>query len=129
MPPDKPGEVALSQFRRHCCCWPELQGALALTEVGDLVAGRSLQKLVSRKKSSSPWLAAPTLKACYSPFCLGGSCSPSASSDSEVSREPKVNVSDNLLRDFEDRWWKCCTQVGMPVQLKDLVGERLQLPT
>jgi hypothetical protein len=26
-------------------------------------------------------------------------------------REPTSNLADNLLRDFEERWWKCCKEV------------------
>ena len=27
-------------------------------------------------------------------------------------REPVENLSDNLLRDFEDKWWKMCRDVS-----------------
>ena len=35
-------------------------------------------------------------------FCLLAGC-----------REPVQNLSDNLLRDFEDKWWKICREVGL----------------
>ena len=43
----------------------------------------------------------------YSKLCVDESC---------THREPKINLADNLLRDFEDRWWKCCREVR-PCQL------------
>ncbi len=30
---------------------------------------------------------------------------------SEPDREPPANLADNLLRDFEERWWKLCKEV------------------
>lgn len=32
-------------------------------------------------------------------------------------REPVENLSDNLLRDFEDKWWKTCRDVRQPCLL------------
>ena len=31
-------------------------------------------------------------------------------------REPVENLADNLLRDFEDKWWKCCREVQINEQ-------------
>lgn len=28
-----------------------------------------------------------------------------------MDREPPANLADNLLRDFEERWWKHCKEV------------------
>jgi hypothetical protein len=30
---------------------------------------------------------------------------------SALHREPPANLADNLLRDFEERWWKLCKEV------------------
>lgn len=42
-------------------------------------------------------------------------------------REPASNLADNLLRDFEERWWKCCKEVRCCPEPGSLVTASLSI--